>query len=178
MSLGLAFKCFFKALGNREFAGQAREWLRGVPPPLPPPPAAPKNPHEALRLLAALQRDGRLLDFLHEDIAGYDDAQVGAAVRDIHRDCRKALAKYVELVPVLDQTEGDAVAVPAGFDPGAIRLTGNVRGEPPFRGALAHRGWKAATLNLPAELGPNGVLAPAEVELPETGGIWRTAHPG
>jgi hypothetical protein len=169
MSLGLAFKCFFKALGNREFAGKARDWLRGAPPAVLPPPtpaAPPKNPHEALRLLAALQRDGRLIDFLQEEIAGYDDAQVGAAVRDIHRDCRKALAKYVELAPVLDQGEGEAVAVPAGFDAGAIRLTGNVRGEPPFRGALAHRGWKAVKLNLPAEIGPNGVLAPAEVELP------------
>ena len=170
MSLGLAFKVFFKALGNKEFASQARGWLAGKPAlplaPPPPPPEPPQPKFEALRVLAALQRDGRLLDFLQEDIAGYDDSQIGAAVRDIHRDCRKALAKYVELAPVLEQTEGDHVAVPAGFDAAAIRLTGNVRGEPPFKGTLAHRGWKAQSLTLPAEIGPNGVLAPAEVELP------------
>ena len=166
MSLGLAFKCFFKALGNRDFAEKAAALLAGKPAPPVVAPPPPKANHEPLRLVAALQRDGRLIDFLQEDIAGFDDAQIGAAVRDIHRDCRKALLKYVDLAPVLDHGEGDAVAVPVGFDAAAIRLTGNVRGEPPFRGTLVHRGWKAALKTLPAEVGPLGVLAPAEVELP------------
>ena len=48
---------------------------------------APGGPD--LRVLAVLQRDGRLVDFLEEDIDAYADAQIGAAVRDIHRGCRK-----------------------------------------------------------------------------------------
>src|SRR5207253_6846543 len=36
----------------------------------------------AVQLLAILQREGRLLDFLQEDVDGYADAQIGAAVRD------------------------------------------------------------------------------------------------
>src|SRR5262245_21293587 len=56
------------------------------PPPPPKPSGAP------LRLLAILQRDGRLIDFLLEDIQGVtDDAQVGAAVRDIHKKCQEGL---------------------------------------------------------------------------------------
>ena len=172
MSFGLALRCFFRTLRDKEFAARVQAALAppaaAEPPPAvvepPPPKATPES--EALRLLAALQRDGRLLDFLNEDIAGYDDGQVGAAVRGIHRDCRKTLEKYVELVPVLDEPEGGSVAVPAGFDPAAIRLTGNVKGSPPFRGTLAHRGWRAAKVALPAEVGPAGVLQAAEVELP------------
>src|SRR5262245_3785422 len=41
---------------------------------------------EPLRLLALLQREGRLLDFLLEDIQGYGNDQIGAAVRDIHKN--------------------------------------------------------------------------------------------
>ncbi|HPH29941.1 MAG TPA: DUF2760 domain-containing protein, partial [Pseudomonadota bacterium] len=36
----------------------------------------------AVQLLAVLQREGRLLDFLLEDIDSYGDGQIGAAVRD------------------------------------------------------------------------------------------------
>ena len=54
------------------------------------------------------------------------------------------------------------------FDPSAIRLTGNVSGEPPFRGALRHAGWRAVQVKLPAQ--PSGqdprIVAPAEVEIP------------
>jgi Domain of unknown function (DUF2760) len=58
--------------------------------------------------------------------------------------------------------------VPAGFDPSAIRLTGNVTGNPPFRGVLKHHGWRVKSYHLPAP--PAGsddlVVAPADVELP------------
>ena len=56
---------------------------------------------------------------------------------------------------------------PQSFDAGAIRLTGNVTGSPPFHGALRHHGWRAAAVRLPPV--PSGhdarILAPAEVEL-------------
>jgi hypothetical protein len=68
---------------------------------------------------------------------------------------------------VLKDAEGASVTVPAGFDAQRIRLTGNVAGQPPFRGALKHHGWLATSVRLPAvstALDPR-VVAPAEVEL-------------
>jgi len=121
----------------------------------------------ALHLLAILQRDGRLVDFLQEDIAGATDDQVGAAARVVHEGCRKSLARYLELAPVRPEEEGATVQIPAGFDPAEVRLTGNVSGQPPFRGRLAHAGWRAVEVKLPT-LAPGqdpSVIAPAEVEV-------------
>jgi Domain of unknown function (DUF2760) len=121
----------------------------------------------AVQLLAILQREGRLLDFLQEDVDAYPDAQIGAAVRDIHRGCKKALAEHMPLEPVLREKENAQVRVDPGFDPSRIRLVGNVVGEPPFTGALRHHGWRIAKVKLPSP--PRGtdpsVVAPAEVEL-------------
>jgi len=132
--------------------------------PLPPP--KPDN-NAAVQLLAILQREGRLLDFLQEEVDGYSDAQIGAAVRDIHRGCKKALAEHMPLEPVLREKENAQVRVDVGFDPSRIRLVGNVVGEPPFTGALRHHGWRIAKVTLPTA--PRGtdpsVVAPAEVEL-------------
>lgn len=135
----------------------------------PPPPLEDKKPGgEPLRLLTLLQRDARLLDFLMEDISAYSDAQVGAAVRDIHDKCRATLEKHVELGPVLEQPEDSEVTVPAGFDPSAIRLTGNTSGAPPFHGVLRHAGWRARAIKLPTPSRGQDefVVQPAEVELP------------
>src|SRR5579875_2269671 len=56
--------------------------LRPAAVTAPPAPARTPPPETAaLALLAALQEEGRLVDFLTEDIAPYSDAQVGAAVR-------------------------------------------------------------------------------------------------
>ena len=121
-----------------------------------------------LRVLAVLQRDGRLVDFLQEDIDSYSDIQVGAAVRDIHRGCRKALQDYLTVTPILPGLEESEVTVPSGFDPASIRLTGNVQGSPPFRGVLKHHGWRVEAVHLPALPGArddSSVLAPAEVEI-------------
>jgi hypothetical protein len=121
----------------------------------------------AVQLLAILQREGRLLDFLQEDVDAYSDAQIGAAVRDIHRGCKKALAEHMALEPVLREPENAQVRVDPGFDPSRIRLVGNVVGEPPFTGALRHHGWRIAkvTLPSPARGTDPSVVAPAEVEL-------------
>jgi len=70
-------------------------------------------------------------------------------VRSIHENCKKSLMKNLSPQPVMEETEGDAVSVPPDFDPAAIKLTGNVTGEPPFKGILRHRGWRAASLELP-----------------------------
>ena len=131
----------------------------------PPPPPEPTT-EAALRLLGVLQEEGRLIDFLQEDLAPYPDEQIGAAVRGIHEGCRKALEERVALTPVLPGAEGDAVTVEPGFDPAAIRLTGNVTGAPPFRGVLRHAGWRAGDARLASRPGHDPhLLAPAEVEV-------------
>ena len=121
----------------------------------------------AVQMLALLQRDGRLVDFLAEDISVYPDAQLGAAVRTIHETCRQVLDHYVKLEPILNSEENQPVTVQAGFDPAAIKLIGNVAGEPPVRGMLRHKGWRVKEVNLPPLPQDAGrmVVAPAEVEL-------------
>jgi len=126
------------------------------------------SPGAAVQILALLQRQGRFLDFLQEDLGAYDDAQVGAAVRNIHEGCKAAMAEHVKLEPVFKDEEGSRVEVAPGFDPNAVRLTGDVSGEPPFQGVLRHRGWKVSRMELPRTTGEekeNWVVAPAEVEL-------------
>src|SRR5437588_11262566 len=114
---------------------------------------APVNPAQALHLLSLLQREGRLIDFCEEDLAGFSDAQVGAAARTVHDGCRKAVREALALAPVRAEPEGTPVTVPPGFDPQAVRLTGNVTGNPPFSGVLRHHGWKATQARMPAASG-------------------------
>jgi hypothetical protein len=120
----------------------------------------------ALRLLSLLQQEGRLIDFLEEDIEPYNDAQVGAAVRAIHAGCRSALHQRMRIERIYQQEDGAPIEVEPGFDAAALRLTGNVHGAPPFRGVLQHGGWRASEVALPAGSGVDpAVLAPAEVEV-------------
>jgi hypothetical protein len=121
----------------------------------------------ALALLALLQREGRLVDFLREPLDGFADADIGAAARDVHRGCRKVLEQHLTLEPVMPGAEEAKVSVPKGFDPAEIRLIGEARGEPPFRGTLRHHGWRVVDAKLPtlSEGVDRMVVAPAEVEL-------------
>ena len=161
-------------LPNLVAAEEAAQEAKSAPPQpepkkaAPPPPPPKPTTDAAVQLLALFQREGRLVDFLREDIQPYDDAQIGAAVREIHKACRQVLTEHLTLEPVLSGNEGDEITVPQGFDPSAIRLTGNVSGEPPFHGSLRHAGWRAAQVKLPAQ--PSGqdpkIVAPAEVEVP------------
>jgi hypothetical protein len=135
-------------------------------------PAAPaadpqRDTRVFLHLLSVLQREGRLLDFFSEKLEGYDDAQIGAAVRGIHESCQKALKKYLRFKSVIANDEGAEVTVEPGFDPSAIKLVGNVTGEPPFRGILRHQGWRAEKVELPVLSGGQtpSIISPAEVEI-------------
>jgi hypothetical protein len=121
----------------------------------------------ALALLALLQREGRLVDFLREGLEGHDDATIGAAARDVHRGCKKVLDQHFAFEPMLPGTEEDAITVPRGFDPAEIRLVGDIAGEPPFRGTLRHHGWRATSITLPglSDGVDRTVVAPAEVEV-------------
>ncbi|HSV83533.1 MAG TPA: DUF2760 domain-containing protein [Ramlibacter sp.] len=174
--IGLAFGAFFSLLGDAELAARFASLRDGaVPAPAAPAPApaaaAPllkqASPDSALQLLALLQRDARLIDFVGENLAEYDDAQIGAAARLVHEGCAKVLHEHFSIVAVRDEAEGSRITLPAGFDAAVVRLTGNVVGQPPFNGSLSHRGWRVAEVRLPklAEGHDTRVLAPAEVEL-------------
>ena len=146
--------------GTRRAPAAAEETAAPGEPPVPP-------EYGALRLLALLQEEGRLVDFLSESVLPYSDEQIGAATRDIHDGCAKALRSALDLEPVIAGQEDTEVQIDAGFDPAAIRLTGNVSGEPPFRGVLRHAGWRVKEVRLPERRGVDPVIvAPAEVEIP------------
>lgn len=174
--LWFAWLCFFRVLFDGTFA--ARVWSARQPAELPaPPPVAstapsaapgPQDAVEALQLLSLLQREGRLVDFLQQDIASFPDADVGAAARVVHDGCRRALRAHATIEPVRSESEGARVVLPPGFAPDEVKLTGSVGGEPPYKGVLRHRGWRATRLELPQVVGGHDahVLAPAEVELP------------
>jgi hypothetical protein len=144
--------------------------LPSAPPPVPSQPPAPTfaaSSEPAVQLLALLQKEGRLVDFLREDIAAYQDAEIGAAVRNIHRGCRAVLDQHCVLRPVVAEKEGQKINVPAGFDPSAISLQGNVVGSGPFSGTVAHPGWYAEAVKLPTvpPAADPKVIAPAQVEV-------------
>jgi len=179
--LVLAFKLFFLILFKRDVANAmqaAYEQLqRGEPVVKEPEKKEPARQKAApteveglgpvAAVLALLQREARFIDFLMEDIEPFSDAQVGAAARTVHRGARKALQDYVQITPVRDEKEGAQLTVEPGFDAGAIRLTGNLTGNPPFQGTLRHHGWRVAKANLPAPP-PNqdaSIVMPAEVEI-------------
>src|SRR5262245_2556463 len=164
--LPLAFQAFFSILARGELPTR----LQPTPPATPVPEvvrdSGKRADGTATQMLAVLQRDGRLVDFLMEDLSSYPDVQVGAAVRDVHAGCRRALQRYVSLGPVLDSEEGRSVTVEAGTDAATVKLLGNVTGQSPFRGVLRHRGWRVERLELPAIPTAGGsIVAPAEVEL-------------
>ena len=66
------------------------------------------------------------------------------------------------------QPEDAEIEAPVGFDVGRYRLTGNVSGEPPFKGRLVHHGWEVSRTELPQWSGSDkaaSVIAPVELEL-------------
>src|SRR5689334_21059416 len=195
MHLFLAFVCFFRILFGRKLPAEAVKFLpedalpKALPEPKAEKPKEKEKPAEkpaekpvekekpkvaaaqhqrdgALALLALLQREGRLVDFLREPLDGFSDADIGAAARDVHRGCAKVLDQHLSLEPVMPGAEEAKVAVPKGFDPAEIRLIGEAKGEPPFRGTLRHHGWRVVDAKLPAlsEGVDRMVIAPAEVE--------------
>ena len=129
------------------------------------------DPHQetrkALQFLGALQREGRFIDFLMEDLNAAADADIGAAARVVHGGCKKVMDEYLVIEPVWTGEEGSAVVLEDGFDPQRVSLTGNVSGEPPFHGTLAHPGWRASETNLPqlSDSVDATILMPAEIEL-------------
>ena len=169
----LALRAFGRILIDEGFAAGVLR-LEGGAAALAPVTAEPTrpvlketSPDSALQLLALLQQEGRFVDFLQENVTAYSDTEIGGAARVVHEGCCKVVRDYLHIQPVREEAEGARLTVPAGFDPTAVRLTGNVVGQPPFTGTLMHRGWRVAEIKLPkvAEGHDVQVLAPAEVEL-------------
>jgi len=173
--IGLAFSMLFRVLFDGALAGRVQRLASGEEPgpaATATPASAPAPLHtaateSALQLLGLLQRESRLVDFLMEDMSSYSDADVGAAARVVHDQCKKALVEHVTLERVRSEAEGSRVTVPAGFSASELRLVGNVIGKAPFTGTLTHAGWRAASIELPklSQGHDVRVIAAAEVEL-------------
>ena len=165
-----AFRAFCSLIFHGRIAADILAAFTGARAPgaaVPAPAAPPSDTGErAVQMLALLQRDGRLVDFLMEDLTAYPDAQVGAAVRDVHTGCRESLGRYLTLSPVLADEEGRTVTVARGEDPARVKVVGNAAGVPPLTGVLRHRGWDVTRIDLPP-LPSTGrtIVAPAEVEV-------------
>src|SRR5688572_70813 len=109
--IGVAFRAFFRALFSADDARRIDAALRGVElqklddearTPRPAPPAgatkaeAPRR-SDAITLLAALQREARLLDLVKEPLANYSDEQIGAAARNVLRDAAGVVDRFFSL---------------------------------------------------------------------------------
>lgn len=165
--IGLAFRVLFDgALAARVLAPPPEPELE-LPPVLSMPPAAkPERASDgALQLLALLQREGRFVDFVQQDVAAFADADIGAAARVVHEGCRRALHAHARVLSVRSEVEGASLTL-AEASP-EVKLVGNVAGSAPFRGVLRHRGWRVQGLSLPKRLGAQDpeIIAPAELEL-------------
>jgi hypothetical protein len=176
--ISIAFGSFFSIISDSQFAAKVQALRIGaqVSEPTATTPAAEKPvvipmretaPEAALQLLGLLQREARFIDFIQEDVAAYQDADIGVAARVVHEGCRKVLRDNFAISPVRDEAEGSRITLPEGFDAAAIRVTGNVVGQPPFTGSITHRGWRVVETRLPklADGHELRVVAPAEVEL-------------
>jgi hypothetical protein len=173
--IALAFRAFFSLLFSGELSSETLIALNlsrrsaaapakaAAPAPAPP---AVRTSDGALQILAIVQRDSRLIDFLMEDVSGYSDDQIGAAVRELHDQCRDAIGRYVTLAPVIDGVEGTYAKAPAQ-DANLVKFVGNVPAKAPAGGTLRHKGWRATKVdlpNLPAKQDAT-IIAPAEIEI-------------
>lgn len=178
MGLVAATKAFCQLLFNRELSDSFQQLVDGTLTPkiaAPPTPAQSKKSakpaparSDAISLLAALQREARLLDIVNESLDEYSDAQIGAASRDVLRDSGKVIERMFGLKPLTEIADGSPMETPASFDPAEFRLTGNVAGEAPFRGSVAHHGWKATRCEIPQWSGKKSaalIVAPVEIEI-------------
>lgn len=191
MGLVVATKAFFKLLFNRELSQSFQQWIEtggsprlaaeqkpmgtknesssaAVRPQIKTTPPPQSSRSEAITLLAALQREARLIDIIKEPLDSFSDAQVGAAARDVLKNSGSVIERMFGLVPASSASDGDLITTPAELDPALHRLVGKVSGSPPFRGTLAHHGWKATRCDVPKWSGPDEsalIVAPMEIEI-------------
>lgn len=193
MAVGTAFRAFWRCLWDPQFSGDVAERIKAGPaakiagaaaPSLPEPAPAekpsakpeqkakekappPAGRSEALTLLATLQREGRLIDFLKEPLADYSAEQIRGVVLDVHRDCGAVLERLFAVRPATEQAEGETIELPAGYDAGKFRLLGEAKPTGPQKATIVHPGWQATRCEVPVWTGaaPSAlILAPVEVE--------------
>ena len=118
-------------------------------------------------LLSLFQKQGRLVDFLQQDIASFSNAEVGEAARVVHDGCARILGDYFTMEAIRTEEEGALVSVDADYNLSEITLTGNLRGSAPYRGELLHHGWKISDQHPPEQLDPKArfIVQPAEIEV-------------
>jgi hypothetical protein len=173
--ISLAFRAFFALLRHgtlpAEIVTAATDErpaaAEAAPPAVTAAPPVERPDDGAVLMLAVLQRESRLVDFLMEDLGAYSDARIGAAVRDVHASCRRVLERYLAIEPILADEEGQITAVRAPVDPATVKLVGAVGTQAIYRGTVRHRGWRAGRVELPplAAADARLIVAPAEVEL-------------
>lgn len=175
MALGVAFKAFFAALLNREAAERLGAALTAEVTAVPAIPEKPvEKPAEkqvtapvrsdALTLLGTLQREARLIDLIQEPLDEFEDAQVGAAAREVLRDSRKTLDRLLAIEAVSETEEGENIQISSSESPNRICVSGDASRS---SGTVTHRGWKATRCDLPKWTGNRKdawILAPVQVE--------------
>ncbi len=177
MSVGLAFRAFFATLLNKQVAQRIRAALseatspKAIAPPVASQTSTPtmkpagSQRSDALTLISTLQREARFLDLVQEPLDGYNDAQVGAAARDVLRDTAKTLNRFFSIEKLVATSEGQPIELPAELSASRWRIIGpNPTGS---RATLVHAGWQATQCNIPQWSGlpqDSLVFAPAEVE--------------
>jgi hypothetical protein len=185
MALGIAFRAFFSAIFSAESAdrieralakpeeGQrtalpAASGVEGAPAKESAAREMEKRPaarSDALTLLATLQREARLLDLIQEPLDQFNDAQIGAAAREVLKDARQTLDRLFAIEPLSEVDEGDKLAIAGSLSPNRLRLVGKSSGD---EGTVTHRGWTAKRCEIPHWNGSRDdalVLAPTEVEV-------------
>jgi uncharacterized protein DUF2760 len=179
--IGLAFVAFFRVLFDGRFAALLKAQASGAEPQAPAVPVAAPRPTSngsdvelasameagAVLVLGLLQSEGRFIDFLQQELTGFEDAEIGAVARVVHRGCGKVLHDYLHVEAIRAESEGQRVQLAPGFDSSLVKLTGNLGGGQNVEGVLRHKGWRAADVRLPKLTDRRGayVLAPAEIEL-------------
>src|SRR5687767_15903640 len=120
--LWLSWACFFRVLFDGQFAARVaalrdRENAAALPAPSAKEaptttvaPASSASPESgALQLLSLLQREGRFVDFVEQEVTAFGDADVGAAARVVHEGCRRALHAHARIASVRTEAEGAAL---------------------------------------------------------------------
>jgi hypothetical protein len=181
MRLWIAIRAFFVVLFDGQMAERVRrvladegatdETATAIPAQeasAGPPPTVSTQPlrDSAVSLLAALQREARLVDLIQEDLGRYSDAQVGAAARPCLQQCAGVLTRLFALQPVVAADEGDLVDVAESASPFRYQWVGEGTAA---SGKLVHHGWQATKVDLPKWTGEKAdahVIAPAQVQAP------------
>jgi hypothetical protein len=185
LGLGLALGAFLKCLFNSDFAGEvkalalhrksnkpkaslktelAKEKIDGPSKNIDLQKESYNN--GAIHILAEMQKEGRLIDFLKENLDDYNDEEIGGSVRSIHEGCKKAIDTHIQMEKVLDQEEESTCRINKDYDAKSIKLTGRVSDTYPMKGSLVHPGWKVKEVKLTQKSkSTQNIIAPAEVEI-------------